>query len=443
MNREDGLPGWLIGCFAFSIAGAAVADVTLEINVGPIDAPAGTVGILVADREGDGFIEMRGIGGFGTRLSVGETFGNSDDIIVAVIQADSGFHWNGSTGFGDLASEIDYESLGVEAGDDLNLYWFEDRQQPGEILQHGDAFRSFRSNSVSNSGGSIGFALPPDGEVCSIAHLSSAVGGDSDPMRSGGGRVVRTGEVGSNVFDLNSGGPLTRLLAPNEVELFFIDIRSAGGIRVTASGMEGLIPKLYRADGTDISGATQSVGDATNVVGGVVPGRYFVTVEGESRAVAGLYEIETTSGKLRPDLTIQKPGSRRFLGVKRYNLSGGGQTAIGKTSGGRKVSFGTEGVNRGNLTDSFVYTGSRSNRYFVVRFFRIKPGRKNVTAGVRKGYDVADVKRNDRVSIAMEVDPKTRGKPKGPAKRFKGSVQLKSGNLSTIRDRVRATLIAQ
>ena len=107
------------------------------------------------------------------------------------------------------------------------------------------------------------------------------------------------------------------------------------------------------------------------------------------------------------------------------------------------MSFNTEGVNRGNLIDTFVYTGSRSNRYFVVRFFRVKPGRKNVTSALRLGYNVPSVVANGKVAIVMEINPKGRGKTRGAAKKFNGFVLLKSGSLRSLQDRVKARLIVQ
>lgn len=143
--------------------------------------PIGSVGVIVADTSGDGFLAdyITGSASFsdfaGTSLTIGSNLGSSsDDTIISVFTAiDLG---GGFTGFNDQETITLSGSLGT--GDNLALYWFPDvsvNSIAGAVSQYG----FFRTDSISSGSGSqMAFVMPADGVNLTLASASVSIGGD-------------------------------------------------------------------------------------------------------------------------------------------------------------------------------------------------------------------------------------------------------------------------
>lgn len=192
--------GWLLA------AGSVHGTVTVELQVGDLPVVAGTVGILVADRAGDGFFPLESSTVIGTSLETGATLGASDDVVVAVFQARNLPIWQGGTGFAEVLGGIDYDDLGLVPGVSLKLYWLEGVTSLPAALTAGQTYGSLRSRVPGATGGTIPFSVPANRGVYSIVMLTAAVGGDLDLGNPGPDHEVGQGLVGpgASVPDLSS-----------------------------------------------------------------------------------------------------------------------------------------------------------------------------------------------------------------------------------------------
>lgn len=228
---------------------AARATVTIEFSFGELAVANGTVGILVADVDQDGFTSL--LDGAGTVLAVGSTISGSDDKIIATIQADDGAHWDGARGFSDTLSAIDYAALGISENTPLQFCWFPGHQLPGETLVRGDSWSCFQTSDIGTSGGTIGFLAPAERGSYRISHLSAAFDGDFDPLDPGA-----TGNYASGMVGTPLPAP-TNLTAtdgthPDKVVLSWDALSGAQGYRV------------FRSTGNDFSSASELTQLATN-----------------------------------------------------------------------------------------------------------------------------------------------------------------------------------
>ncbi|MCB1228643.1 MAG: hypothetical protein KDN19_00155 [Verrucomicrobiae bacterium] len=195
--------------FGFA-AGILQASPTIQIYLGgDLDVPEGTVGILVADRAGNGFHPLNHVTAIGTRLAVGEAVGLSDDVIVGVVQAsDQGFAGPGS-GFTGILRNLPYPPHQLSPGTALCFYWFPDHLAPGERLANGDTFESFRTDQLdSGSGGEMIFALPARHGVHTLSFVSPADGGGFSLRDPGASGTYATGLTGTSTAPPNNPGPI-------------------------------------------------------------------------------------------------------------------------------------------------------------------------------------------------------------------------------------------
>lgn len=203
-------------CASFLGVGVARATVTIEFAFGELpDLPPGAVGVLVADRENNGFTDLASPTAENSPLAAGQLIRGSDDIILGVVRATSSAVWNGNSGFAETFGGIDYAALGVAPGDSLIFYWFPGITGGNASIFAGQDFHSFRSDAVGASGGDIAFVAPPDGGVYRISHLSTALGGDLDPND-----LPASGESGGGSTPDHSDSIITRdLLTPGDLPL--------------------------------------------------------------------------------------------------------------------------------------------------------------------------------------------------------------------------------
>ena len=168
---------WSFVVFLATTMAGHAGTATIQFALGETpEVPEGSVGILVADRNADGFLPLSDETVPGTIVAPGQTIGSSDDVIVGLVHASSaGF--GGHTGFSDIFADIDYEAFGIAPGMPLIFYWFPGMMFSGESLETGSPFYSFRSDTVS-AGGDMGYAVPAVTGVYRLVHVSPEAGGD-------------------------------------------------------------------------------------------------------------------------------------------------------------------------------------------------------------------------------------------------------------------------
>ena len=214
---------------SFLWLGTAAADVTIQFFFGDLPVSNDTVGILVADVSDNGFADLTDAEG--TVLSGGSLLGESDDKILAVIQADNGAYWNGAVGFAETISEIDYAELGISENTPLTFYWLPDHLAPGGSLAKGDTWHCFRTDGIGNSGGTIGFTTPADSGSYSIAQLSTTLGGDFNPAAPGNSGTYASGMVG-RLLTAPTNFTATNGTLPDKVSLSWDTLAGADGYKV-------------------------------------------------------------------------------------------------------------------------------------------------------------------------------------------------------------------
>ncbi|MCB1090764.1 MAG: hypothetical protein KDL87_04490, partial [Verrucomicrobiae bacterium] len=224
----------------FAIATPAAASVTIEFTFGAFgDVPSGSVGVLVADRDGDGFTDLANASAENSPLVAGQAIRGSDDLVVGVVRATGGSEWGGGVGFAGTFAGIDSLGLGLAPGDSLRFYWFPGITGSHASLFAGQPFRSFRSEDVGVSGGTIGFRLPADGGVYRLCRLTTALGGNLDANDLGA-----SGESGTGTTPGHDDALITRgFLTPGSIPLEPDETPSA-----YESGQAGRYFGLLRSD---------------------------------------------------------------------------------------------------------------------------------------------------------------------------------------------------
>ncbi|MCB1088560.1 MAG: hypothetical protein KDM63_16100, partial [Verrucomicrobiae bacterium] len=142
------------------LAGTLRATVSVEFQLGAVDLPSGSLGILVADTSGNGFTHPSAA--IGTALSPGEALAGSDDIVVAVFTVGELADWGGARGFASLLPPINYDALGVAEGQPLIFYAFPARSE-GDPIRQDEPVIAYRPSEAGELSGDMDFALPADG----------------------------------------------------------------------------------------------------------------------------------------------------------------------------------------------------------------------------------------------------------------------------------------
>jgi hypothetical protein len=184
---------------ACSLAGPADGTVSVEFQLGAIDLPPGSLGVLVADTGGNGFTPVSAA--TGTLLAAGQTLAGSDDKIIAVFSVGTLADWGGRKGYAALLPPMDYAALGVAEGQALIFHAFPDRTD-GQTIRANEAAFSYRASNASELAGDMGFVLPADGGAYRLAAIADSSGGMADLSAFGprldlayeGGAAIGTGD---------------------------------------------------------------------------------------------------------------------------------------------------------------------------------------------------------------------------------------------------------
>lgn len=156
--------------FIAAVSMTARATVTLQVFGGPFFEPDGTtlvsensIGILVADTTGNGFLTIESLAGFD--LTVGDYWG--DDLVMGVFGAAS------DSTIGDTLSGLTYSGNFGE-GDAIGFYWFPELFSVGGTITGTTSWGFYRTNLIDgNSGADMAFYMPTDGTDGTLAFFHS------------------------------------------------------------------------------------------------------------------------------------------------------------------------------------------------------------------------------------------------------------------------------
>lgn len=166
-----------------AISSSLSASITVAFSVGLIrdqlgaQAQLGSIGILVADTTGDGFIgdiSSEGAQVANTTLSNGQFIGGSgDDVIIGVMSANDNFAIG--TVF-DAVLPISYTGNHT-VGDAWALYWFPAETSAGSTVTSGN-YGFYRSDTFEAAAGAdIAFVAPADGFFWNLVAGGTDIGG--------------------------------------------------------------------------------------------------------------------------------------------------------------------------------------------------------------------------------------------------------------------------
>lgn len=222
------------------LAVPASATVTMEFHIGGVQVPAGSVGVLVADTNLDGFSSPFTAGG--SPLAAGQKIG-PDDTIVSVFTPSTLADFTSGEGFAGVFAGIDYAALGIAEDQPLRFYVFPERN-PGDPIRSGEPHVSYTTTDLTPNS-TMDFSLPRDGGSYLLAALGTEVGGTAD-----------LASVDIAPFDHGTvGSPLNRSLGESSVHTYFFEVTSAGVLRIEGGGAAGLRAELIGPDGEPIATA--------------------------------------------------------------------------------------------------------------------------------------------------------------------------------------------
>lgn len=363
------------------------ADVTIDLQVGPLDGVAAATGILVADTNGDGF-STPGPWIAGQTIEPGAFLGSTDELIVAVFETNDSAPWPSDTGFAEVISGIDVEALGLSGGTDLMVIWVTSPAQGGQQL--GAQTQVFCLQDPS-------FVLPEDGATASISFLTPAIGGS---LSSNDIEVGDTGDAPVSIR-INSGKSET-IGSGAEAFFTFLAGGGTGGVLVQLESEGDVSTEVFDASG-------HSMGSIDDFNGVVPAGRYFLKVTENSGVQQANVFVRFVSDRYRPDLWTQ---SRRNRGNNVYDARPSRrQSYLFVASRNRPVQYKFCVENDAFLPDSLRLAATRPKRGFRQRVINMSSG-ANVSSSLFLGaYQLDDLADRSQVVHKVAVKgPKKRGK---------------------------------
>ena len=348
-----GLASLLAATLAVSLP--ARATVSIEFQLGGIEVPAGSIGVLVADVADNEFTSP--INAAGTVLSVGQKIG-PDDVIIAILEGSNLPDWGAKKGFASHLTAIDYTSLGVAEGQDLILHVFADRDA-GDPIRAGEPHLSYRTGDLGqrSSNSTMGFILPREGGAYLLAYLGAEHSGNADlagldlsPLGYGGG----AGTINDHLSSSTSR------------HTYFFNVATPGFISLDGSGGSGLRAELYGPDGGLIAASNGNISIFETLSAG-----FHRLVVFRSPGPGGMpYGMAFSNGDTRsvvPDLAVG-PSLSRLVG---NNVLGGAPGQISRLDSvkARPVTgFATIG-NRSTRPDSLAVVAGRGNGFCRIDYF--------------------------------------------------------------------------
>lgn len=427
------------------------ASVSIEVFFDDGQLSDGTIAILVADVNQDGFLSPDDPTIPGTVIAAGENIGTSDDIIVAVLEADAGSHWNGGAGIADPAERISYADLGITPGTPLILYILPDANQPGDLLAEGDRITRYRNTEAGGSGGDIAFLAPEDSGIYTLSALVSESGGNFDPQNLSGNELYDAAGIGgedhggtrATATSLTSANlPTSGALDPGNADYFSFSVDGPSRIIFYTTGDTDTLGELFSPSGSPLNDPTSDGNEGTGTNFRIeetllTAGIYYIAVTGEGGNQTGaydlLYEIIPFVDK-RPDVTIGRKRSQQ-KGNDFYNPTGAKQEITLLTRGRQSLTYYITVQNDGELPDTISISARGNSGGFSERYYQMTGGLRNVTGQIsQSGYPVS-IDSREEVHLKLKVTPTRRAaRSRRPTKQTY-RVRARSGNLA---DAVRA-----
>ncbi len=363
-----------IACSALLLALPAAATVSIEFQIGGIEVPAGSIGVLVADTTGDGFADPSASSGI---LSVGETIG--DDVVVAILPASTLPAWGTNQGVAGHVvidyAEPELANLGVAAGQPLILHIFPDRAED-DSLRPGEPHLSYRSEDLTLNSTSA-FALPPDGG----AYLLAALGPehyDED---------INPTPADLSALDIAelpyaTGGGLDRSLSTTARHTYYFELASSGFLTLEMAAAAEVQARLLGPGGQTVA---SSNGGKIAFFENLPAGLYRLELFREDGGGSSLaYGLDFAGTDLRTAIADVAVGASLAKLVGNHRLNGaGGQLATLTSKKAKRVTGYATVVNRGDRpSHSFKIKAGKKNALFNVAYF---DGPRNITANLVKG----------------------------------------------------------
>ncbi|MAS93757.1 MAG: hypothetical protein CMO55_11250 [Verrucomicrobiales bacterium] len=362
------------------------ADVTIDLQVGPLSGVTAATGILVADTNDDGFANP-GPWIAGQTIEAGSFLGSTDELIVAVFENNDAAPWPSDTGFAEIITGIDMDALGLTEGTDLMIIWLTAAGQGGNPLAAQTKVYCLQDPS---------FVFPADGATISIASLTPAIGGSLSE------NDVEEGDTGDAPLAIRINSGESESIGSGESSFFTFQ---------TGGGGDGVMVML-ESDGEVESEVFDSSGHSMGTIdefNGVVPaGRYFVKVTESSGVGPANVTVRVVSSGYRPDLWTQ---SRRNRGDNMFDVRPTRRQSYKFVSKGKRpIRYKLCAENDAFLVDSLRLTATKPKRGFRQRIINTTAG-VNVTSAMFTGsYTLKDLNARSRVVHKVIVKtPKKRG----------------------------------
>lgn len=423
-------PGRLVRSLSLALGSFLIAlqplsaSVSIEVFFDDRQLSDGTIAILVADVNQDGFLSPDDPTIPGTAIASGENIGTSDDIIVAVLEADAGSHWNGGAGIADPAERISYADLGITSGTPLILYILPDANQPGDLLAEGDRITRYRNTEAGGSGGDIAFVAPDDTGIYTLSALVSESGGNFDPQNLTGNEVYDAATIGgedhggtrATATRLTSADlPTSGSLEPGNTDYFSFSVDGPSRVVFYTTGNTDTLGELFSPGGSPLNDPAADGNEGTDTNFRIeetilAAGIYYIAVTGEEGSQTGtydlLYEIIPFIDR-RPDAMIGKKFSRQ-RGNDYYNHTGGKQEVSQATSGRQSMTYYFTVQNDGELPDTISISARGKSGRFIERYYQMTGGTENVTAQIsRSGYPFS-IDSREEVHLKLKLTPTRR-----------------------------------
>jgi len=108
----------------------------------------------------------------------------------------------------------------------------------------------------------------------------------------------------------------------------------------------------------------------------------------------------------QPDMLVRNQKDNKFIGGDVYNLDGTGQTKSQTAPKGAAAVYPLKLQNDGNVTDSFVVSGSAGDARWTVCYHDAPTGGTDITSAVTgSGWAMAALRPGDAVELRVEVTP--------------------------------------
>lgn len=333
----------------------AMATVSIEFQFGAINVPAGSLGVLVADVNNDGFHSPAESAG--TALAAGQKIG-ADDVIVTVFSNATLSDWGGRQGFADQFAVIDYDALEVTEGQSLILYVFPERVA-NDTLRTGQPHLDYRSEDLGDltANSNMEFALPADGGAYLLAVLGTDVGGDADLAAMDISKFPLTG----------SAGTIARSLGATASHTYYFDFSGPGAFSLLGRSASGVVATLYDAAGDPV---TETDGTGNFLINETIAeGLYTLVLSNSPGTGALIYDLDFSSNSLRsvrPDVAVgSSMAARRGVGI--YSTRSGQTLNLTSTKTRTVVAIASV-ANRGGLPDTMKLRSTRGSTLFAVAY---------------------------------------------------------------------------